>query len=68
MVLNWRRASDERDLSELQQSQYNYEMLNYLKDELILWHKNLDDLSTVEVNKYVYFCSMSTSKWWMLLR
>ena len=67
MVLNWRRASDERDLSELQQSQYNYEMLNYLKDELVLWHKDLDDLSTVEVNMYVYFCSMSTSKWWMLL-
>ena len=51
-VLNWRRASDERGLSELQRSRFNYQMLNYLLKELIPW---LDyqkyDLSTLEVNK-----------------
>ena len=48
-VLNWHR---ERGLSELQRSRFNYQMLNYLLDELIPW---LDyqkyDLSTLEVNK-----------------
>ena len=54
-VLNWRRASDERGLSELERCRFNYHMLNYLLDELIPW---LDyqkyDMSTMEVNKYVH--------------
>ena len=55
IVLNWRRASEERGLSEMQCCRYNYHMLNYLLDELIPWldyHKY--DLSTLEVNKYVH--------------
>ena len=28
-VLNWRRASDERGLSELERSHFNYNMLNF---------------------------------------
>ena len=53
IVLNWRRASDERGLSELQRSHYNYDMLNFLLDELLPWHKENYDLSTLEVNRYV---------------
>lgn len=33
-ILNWRRASDERGLSELQRCRYNYEMLSYINEEL----------------------------------
>lgn len=57
VVLNWRRASDERGLSEEQRSRFNYDMLNYLKDELIPWHKD-HDLSTLEVNRYRYCTSI----------
>ena len=53
VVLNWHRASDERGLSEEQRSRFNFDMLQYLKDELIPWHKD-HDLSTLEVNRYVY--------------
>lgn len=40
VLLNWCRASDERGLSEEQRSQFNYYMLEYLKDELVPWHKD----------------------------
>lgn len=50
-VHNWRRASDERGLSQLQRSCYNYEMLNYLLDELMPWHRHNYDFSTMEVNR-----------------
>ena len=51
-VLNWRRASDERGLSESERNKYNLEMLQFIKDDLIPWHKAYD-LSTLEVNRYV---------------
>ena len=51
VVLNWRRASDERALGELQRSHYNYDMLNFLLDELVAWHQDNYDLSTLEVNR-----------------
>ena len=50
-VLNWRRACDERGLSELQRSHFNYQMLHYILDELIPWHKQYD-YSYLEVNRY----------------
>lgn len=51
IVLNWRRSGDERGLSELKRSQYNYDMLNFLLDELIPWHVKCYDLSALEVNR-----------------
>ena len=50
-VLNWRRASDERGLSELKRSHFNYDMLNFLLDDLIPWHNQNYDFSTLEVNR-----------------
>ncbi len=47
-VLNWRRSSDERGLTQLQRSRYNYQILMYLLDDLIPWHRNYD-FSTLEV-------------------
>lgn len=50
VVLNWRRSGDERGLSELQRQKYNYEMLNFLIEDLSPWLKDDYDLSTLEVN------------------
>ena len=33
VVLNWRRACDERGLSELERCRFNHQMLNYILDE-----------------------------------
>ena len=54
VVLNWRRASDERGFSELQRSHHNYDMLNFLLDELVPWHQDNYDLSTLEVHGNCY--------------
>ena len=45
-IWNWRRACDERGLSELQRSKFNYQLLNMILDELMPWHKELYDLFT----------------------
>ncbi len=58
IILNWRRACDERGLSELQRSRYNYKMLNFLLDDLMPWHHEIYDFSTLEVNRYMYLKNM----------
>ena len=50
VVLNWKRACDERGLSELQRYQYNYQMLNCILDDLMPWHHDYD-YSYLEVNR-----------------
>ena len=50
-ILNWRRSHDERGLSQLQRSRYNYEMLEMILDELMPWHHNQYDFSLLEVNR-----------------
>ncbi|XP_064389547.1 uncharacterized protein LOC135337544 isoform X2 [Halichondria panicea] len=52
-VRNWRRACDERGLTQLKRCQFNYELLNMLLDELMPWHRTQYDLSLMEVNRYV---------------
>ena len=51
-VLGWRRACDERGLTELQRCRYNYRFLNYLLDDLMPWHRTSYDFSLLEVNRY----------------
>ena len=58
-ILNWRRSSDERGLTQLERSRFNYQMLNYLLDELMPWHKDCYDFSTLEVNRYIYTYAVS---------
>lgn len=53
VLWNWRRSCDERGLSELQRCRFNYELLTFILDELIPWHCDLYDLSTLEVNRYI---------------
>ena len=51
VIMNWRRACDERGLSPLMRSRFNYELLNYLLDDLMPWHTKLYDFSLLEVNR-----------------
>ena len=54
-INNWRRASDERGLTNEQRNQFNKDLLNFILDDLMPWHKdeNMRDFSLLEVNKYV---------------
>ena len=53
VVNNWHRAGDEHGLSEGERSRFNYEMLNFLLDDLMPWHRTTYDLSLLEVNRFV---------------
>ena len=55
VIVNWRRACDERGLSQLQRCHYNHQLLQYLIDDLMAWHLQQYDLSLLEVNRY-YNC------------
>lgn len=52
-VRGWRRACDERGLSELERSRLNYGLLNYILDDLMPWHSTDYDFSLLEVTRYV---------------
>ena len=54
-IWNWRRAWDERGLSELDRSHFNHEFLNLILDELMPWHRESYDFSLLEVNRYVWW-------------
>ena len=49
-IRNWRRATDERGLSQEERSTFNRGFLYMVLDELIPWHHNFD-FSTLEVNR-----------------
>ena len=51
VVRNWHRSADERWLSELQRSRFNYEMLNYILDDWMPWYRHCYDFSLLEVNR-----------------
>ena len=50
-VCNWHWASDGRGVSQLDRCKYNYQMLNYILDELMPWHRRSYDFSRLEVNQ-----------------
>ena len=50
-IHNWRRATDERGLTQQQRSEFNNEMLKLILDELMPWHTENCDYSTLEVNR-----------------
>ena len=52
-VNGWRRACDERGLTELQRCRYNYLFLNYIIADWMPWYKSDYDFSLLEVNRYV---------------
>ena len=50
-ILNWRRACDQRGLSELERCQFNYGLLNLILNELMPWHTDTYDFSLLELNR-----------------
>ena len=56
VIHHWRRACDERGLSGGQCSKFNMDLLNYILDDLMPWHKvdGLRDFSLLEVNRYMF--------------
>ena len=50
-ICNWRRACDQRGLSELDRCRFNYKFLNLI---FMPWHNNVYDFIHLEVNRYVY--------------
>ena len=53
VVNGWRRATDERGLSNLKRCELNYRFLNYILDDLMPWHRESYNFSTMEVTRYV---------------
>jgi len=53
LMANWHEASDGRGLSQLKRAQYNYEMLNYVLDDWMPWHRENYDFSTIDINRPV---------------
>ena len=51
VICNWHAASDGRGLTQLQRCRFNYQMLGYILDELMPWHVQNYDLSTIDVNR-----------------
>ena len=56
IVHNWRRACDERGVTNDERSKFNKEFLIYLLDDLMPYHRDegLNDLSLLEVNRYTF--------------
>ena len=54
VIRNWRRATDERGLTDEQRSEFNQDLLSYILDELMPWHSKsqLRDFSLLEVISY----------------
>ena len=52
LMANWHEASNGRGLSQLKRAQYNYEMLNYVLDDWMPWHRENYDFSTIDINRY----------------
>ena len=57
-VRGWRRACDERGMSNDERSQLNRNFLDYILDEMMPWHKDpgLRDFSLLEVNRLTFIC------------
>lgn len=53
VIMNWRKACDEHGLSQSLHKKYNQEFLSFMLDELIPWHSDTLDYSTMEVNRYL---------------
>ena len=50
IIHNFHRSADERGLSQEERSLYNNDLLELILSELMPWHKDNRDFSTLEVN------------------
>ena len=53
-VASWDEASDGRGLSQLDRCKPNHQMLNYLLDEFLPWHRENYDFTTLDINRFVH--------------
>ena len=51
VMVHWHDATDGRGLSQLQRCRHNYQMLNFILDEWMPWHKQCYDFSTIDINR-----------------
>ena len=56
LVHNWHKASDGRGLDEDTRHTYNKQMLNWVLDDWMPWHRENYDFSTIDINRYVLTC------------
>lgn len=56
IIRNWRNAIDKRGITNSARKQYNQDLLEFILDELMPWHRypELNDYSLLEINRYVY--------------
>lgn len=52
VIRNWRRACDERGLSDVTRAEFLHDFKAYIMDHLMPWHEHMD-FSHLEVNRYV---------------
>ena len=50
-ILRWRQSYDQRGPSELERCRCNYELLNFVLEELMPWYTECYDFSLLEVNR-----------------
>ena len=65
VVNGWRRACDQRGLSEHERPKLNNNFLDYILDNLMPWHKEKRDFSLLEVNRWV--CIKTIMLWSLML-
>lgn len=53
VIASWHEASDGRGVSQLERCHKNYDMLNYILDDLMPWHTETYDLSLLDINRCV---------------
>lgn len=54
VIRNWQRAVDERGLPDATRQLFNKELLDFILDDLMPWHRTagMRDFSLLEVNRY----------------
>ena len=52
-IRGWRQACDQRGLPELERCRHNYNLLNFILEELMPWYTQSYNFSLLEVNRFV---------------
>lgn len=52
-IAGWHESSDGRGLTQLQRSKFNYQMLNYILDDFMPWHREIYNFLYIDINRYL---------------
>ena len=62
IIHNWHKACDGRGISSKKRSEYNQNMLEYILDSWMPWHRKNHDFSLVDINRSVLSsCTLNLS-------